>query len=82
VQAGRKKNWRQKGICKKKESRTADREEYTGRRNEGLEQGRICREEEAGQQPERNEGQEAGENMQEGGKKHWMETGKILRQEE
>jgi hypothetical protein len=60
VQAGRKKNWRQKGICKKEESRTADREEYTGRRNEGHEigrnreaggmknriQGGICRQEE------------------------------------
>ncbi len=32
MQAGRKKNWRQGGICRKEESRTADREEYAGRK--------------------------------------------------
>ncbi len=34
MQAGGIKDSRQRGICKKEESRTADREEYTGRRNE------------------------------------------------
>jgi hypothetical protein len=69
VQAGRKKNWRQKGICKKEESKTADREEYTGRRNEGHVIGRILqsggmnttdREEYAGR---RKEGQETGRQL-------------------